>query len=232
MSDREKLASRIRALAAKTVENGCTEAEAMAAAELIAKLLGQYNMTLDEAMLRASPFDKATMVEDDDLVAPWLWVVADGISHLTGARYWKERPGEKPKVVFFGFAHEVDVACYLLEICARAMQGELEALFSRRRLFTRSKRRNAARPFLNGMSDRLRLRLKTMKPPAPTGTGLVVLHSALVDTAMKDAGIKLGTGNAAPDLECFKGYADGVKAADRVALNPGLAQAHSQARLT
>lgn len=45
--EREKIAAKIRALRAKTVENGCTEAEALSAAEMLAKLLAQYNMTLD-----------------------------------------------------------------------------------------------------------------------------------------------------------------------------------------
>ena len=56
MSERERIAARIRALRAKTVENGCTEAEAMAAAKKLAQLLADYNMTMDEADLRASPF--------------------------------------------------------------------------------------------------------------------------------------------------------------------------------
>ena len=221
-ADREKFAARIRALRSKTVENGCTEAEAMAAAELVAKLLETYNMTLDEAELRASPFEQATMEEDDRYVAEWLWVVADGIEHLTGAKTWKQRPGESPKVMFFGFAHEVEVACYLLEICASAMTGEVGRHFKAVRAFGPTKRRLAARPFLNGMSDRLRMRLRAMKPKPPTGKGLVVLHQALVDTALKDAGINLQSGKGAPDLEAFAGYGDGVRAADRVALNPGL----------
>lgn len=47
--NRDAISRRIRALRAKTVENGCTEAEALAAAELLADLLAKYNMTLDEA---------------------------------------------------------------------------------------------------------------------------------------------------------------------------------------
>lgn len=87
--EREKIAARIRALRSKTVANGCTEEEAMSAAELLAKLLAQYNMTLDEAELRESPFER-TSVKQDDWVGEKLWVVADGIAFLTGARYWSK----------------------------------------------------------------------------------------------------------------------------------------------
>jgi hypothetical protein len=218
-ADREKLAARLRALKAKTVANGCTEAEAMAAAELLARLLDQYNMTMDEAELRSSPFDQARMEEDDSLVAPWLWVVAAAIAHLTNTRTWNERPGDRQHCTFFGLQHEVDVACYLLEICAGAMTTATLALIRRDRLFTAAKRRRAARPFLNGMSDRLAVRIRAMKPPEPVGTGLMVLHNALVDAAMPQ---KVKAGRGAPDLEAFAGYGDGVRAADRVALNPGL----------
>lgn len=230
MTEREKFAGRIRALRAKTVANGCTEAEALAAAELLAKLLAQYNMTVDEAELRESPFDKHTAVHDD-WVGERLWVVADGISYLTGARYWSSRPGCPRSITFFGFAHEVEVARYILEICAHAMTGEIERLFREKRLFSQTKRRRAARPFLDGMSDRLNQRIRAMKPPAPTGKGLIVLHDALVVQAMKAAGHKIETGGGKVDLDVFKGYADGVSAGDRVALNPGLARADDVRRL-
>lgn len=231
MTEREKFAGRIRALRAKTVENGCTEAEAMAAAELLAKLLAQYNMTLDEAELRESPFDRYSVVQDD-WVGERLWVVADGVAHLTGAKYWKSRPGFAPQITFFGFAHEVEVARYLLEICANAMLSEQARIISGPpRIFTQAKQRRAVRPFLDGMADRLRARLRAMKPPTPTGTGLIVLHDALVVQAMEAEGIELNTGGGKVDLDVFKGYADGVRAGDRVALNPGLAGAETMRRL-
>lgn len=178
--EREKIAARIRALRSKTVANGCTEEEAMSAAELLAKLLAQYNMTLDEAELRESPFER-TSVKQDDWVGEKLWVVADGIAFLTGARYWSSRPGFVREVSFFGFKHEVEVARYLLELCARAM-----------------------------------------KPPAPTGKGLIVLHQQLIDTAMKDAGIELGEGGGAVDLAAFASHGAGVAAANRVAINSAI----------
>lgn len=60
MPNREKIATRIRALAAMTVENGCTEEEAITAARKLAEMLASYNMTLDEALLREQPFAEHT----------------------------------------------------------------------------------------------------------------------------------------------------------------------------
>lgn len=228
--DREKIAARIRALRAKTVENGCTEDEAIAAAEKLAELLAQYNMTLDEAELRESPFAKHSEVHDD-WVGEKLWLVAEGIGFLTGARYWSSPPGLPPEITFFGFAHEVEVAKYMLEICANAMRSEMNRIIRGHRMITLSRQRRAVRPFLDGMADRLRQRIRAMKPPAPTGKGLIVLHDALIIQAMKDQGHSTKTGRGKVDLDAFAGYQDGVRAAERVALNRGLEAREGTVRL-
>ena len=51
MSDqtRKAVLKKLRAFAQRTVENGCTEAEAIAAAEAMQKLQHEYNMTLTDA---------------------------------------------------------------------------------------------------------------------------------------------------------------------------------------
>ncbi len=52
MLDREKLIVRVRALTAKTAANGCTEAEAMAAAEKVAALMQEH--AISETVLEMS----------------------------------------------------------------------------------------------------------------------------------------------------------------------------------
>ena len=41
-----RVKARIKALAEKTVTNGCTEAEAMAAADMVGKLLERYALSM------------------------------------------------------------------------------------------------------------------------------------------------------------------------------------------
>jgi hypothetical protein len=48
MSPRTDLIKKIKSLLAKTVENGCTEGEAITAAEHAAKLMEQYDLTFDD----------------------------------------------------------------------------------------------------------------------------------------------------------------------------------------
>ncbi len=49
-----RVKARIKALAEKTVANGCTEAEALSAAEMVGRLLEQYAVSMDEIEVRAS----------------------------------------------------------------------------------------------------------------------------------------------------------------------------------
>lgn len=220
--DRGALLRRARALKAKTIENGCTEAEALAAAELLAKLLQTYNLDLDEEELRASPFERRDQVHADE-VGSRLWVVAVAIAKLTGARWWSTPPGVHPvRLTFFGFAHEADVATYLLEICARAMRTELEKLRRGLALLRPARQQLRIRPFLDGMAQRLRERILRMIPPAPTGTGLVVLRDQLIADAMDRIGISLQDFKARSTRNHEPDYQAGRNAADAVALNRGL----------
>jgi|SRR5579859_6402675 len=228
MTEREKLAARLRALRAKTVENGCTEAEALAAAELLATLLARYNMTLDEAELRANPFTHHTERHADP-IGERLWKIADACAYLTGARYWKSPAGVWPlELHFFGFDHEVEVATYLLEICAGAMRRERERL--RLEAWPRVLKRSVELPFLDGMADRLWARIRELKPPEPMGTGLVVVRGALIDKGLADIGVKLQDGSARPSRD-WGNYADGRRAADSVALNRGVRAGQAQGLL-
>lgn len=222
MMERQKIAARIRALLAKTVANGCTEAEALSAAQLAAKLLAQYELTLDELELQATPFAQ-TMGQDVDDLGPQVWKVAAAIAYLVGSRYWTTGPGVRPvEVTFFGFVHEVDISTYLLEICQHAMRAQLVRMQRDVALLRRPVRAMRIRAFLDGMAERLAERIRALKPPTPTGTGLIVLRGELIDKALHVAGIELKstTGRSSRDLE--PEYQAGRLAGDRVALNPGL----------
>lgn len=227
MTDREKIAARIRALMAKTLENGCTEAEAVAAAELAAKLLAQYNMTIDEVEMRASPFKRHQEAHDDP-VGERLWKVASAISKLTNVNYWTSRSGVRPiEINFFGFKHEVLIAEYLLEICRRAMRVQLWRLERETALFRPTVRRMKIVPFLDGMAQRLYERILALVPPKPIGTGLVVLKQELIDAAMP---VKTGERNRLGGRDTDAGYLHGYAAGGKVALNQGLGGAPDQAK--
>lgn len=221
MSDRERIAARIRALRAKTVENGCTEAEAMAAAEKLAQLLTDYNMTLDEADLRASPF--GDHVHDAaGTVGLKLWKPAGAIAKLTSTRYWTGGRDAPTRITFVGLSHEVEIAAYLLAICERAMRTESAAIMRAVRNLPHIKQAARVMPFLDGMADRLAARILAMIPPQPPGKGLIVLRNALITEELARRGVEIETGAARRPMN-WGAYNDGVRAGDGVALNPGVA---------
>lgn len=225
---REALLKRIRALAGMTVENGCTEDEALTAAKMLADLLAKYNLTVDEATLRAEPFSRTRKPTSGEVGAR-LWKVADGVAFLVGCQYWTdERGGDH--INFFGLAHEVEIADYLLKVCARAMRTDEARLNTAWALVNPAKRRQKVLPYLDGMADRLRDRLRRMRPPPPTGKGLVVLKDQLITEEMAKAGIKTQQARASLSRDFESAYGHGVRAADRVALNPGLAHQADETR--
>ena len=111
----------------------------------------------------------------------------------------------------------------------RQQERRLKALH---RLLRLSVQRRFIIPFLDGMADRLHRRIWDMKPPAPTGTGLVVLHKQLIDDALKDEGLDFTSRKTRSSRDHEASYRDGVKAGDRVSLNKGLRQSGQVGLLT
>lgn len=220
---RKAIAARIRALLSKTVANGCTEDEAIAAAEKVAELLALYDLSMDEVELRASPFSRSEQDHDPDDVGDRFWVVANAISELTGTKSWVSRAGVRPvRHSFFGLAHEVEIATYLLDICSRAVQTECSRAAGEWAVFRRAIRRSRRIAFLDGMCDRLAFRIRALRPPTPKGTGLVVLRKELIVEEMKRQGLRFDAANSRCSRDFDPSYQKGVAAADRVALDPGV----------
>jgi hypothetical protein len=222
MTEREKIAGRIRALLVKTVENGCTEEEAISAAQMAAALLAKYNMTVDEAELRANPFKRETVHREDE-IGERLWKVAAAIAELTGSRYWRSPAGIMPvEITFFGFAHEVEISHYLLAICTRAMRDGRKAVIREYALMISSRRRRHLLAYLDGMADTLARRIRELIAPEVTGTGLVVLRTSLIDVAMQTEKIKLQKMRSRGSRSFEDAYADGQMHGEKVGLNQGL----------
>ena len=62
---RQKIAAKIKALLAKTVERGCSESEAVAAAIKAAELMAAHNLNVTEAELLSEGFGEDMFEESD-----------------------------------------------------------------------------------------------------------------------------------------------------------------------
>ena len=115
-----KVKARIRALAAKTVDRGCSEAEAMAAAAKVGELLAIYGLTMTEVALR----EEACVQRRTPVLGPqrqamrWLY---PALLRLCECRGWTDG---RQDFVLFGLEPDVLMAEYLLAVVGRALETE------------------------------------------------------------------------------------------------------------
>ena len=104
-----RVKARIKALAEKTVSNGCTEAEAMAAAEMVGRLLERYALSMEEIDVR-----EAQCVRNEIPIGGKQRRPIDGcitaIARFCDCKVWIARDGAVPSYVFFGFESDTTLA--------------------------------------------------------------------------------------------------------------------------
>ncbi len=119
-----RVIERIRALRAKTVDQGCTEQEALAAADKVAELLDRYGLSLGETDLRRQACLGVGIDSTRKRMGP-LDDCVPAIAHFCDCRAWNERtPAGTIRSMFFGLPADVEAAQYLFERVATALETE------------------------------------------------------------------------------------------------------------
>lgn len=157
-TDRESLRRRIAALLAKTVERGCTEEEAIAAASVAARLMRDHGIS--EAELQMDQQSARARSRGNSSRDP-LWRI---IAYCTNTAPLVDATSGLRRV-FIGIEPGPSIAVYLYVVCDRAIDRALRefkesSIYRRRRSL--EGRRRAARDFTIGMVGRLALRLTTL----------------------------------------------------------------------
>jgi hypothetical protein len=120
----DRLIGRIQALRAKTVEQGCTEQEALAAAAKVAELLDRYGLSLSELDLEQQACEGSAVETERKRTGP----VDDCVPAVAGffdCRVWGERSAAgRLRYVFFGLPADVVAARYLYDLVERAFETE------------------------------------------------------------------------------------------------------------
>jgi hypothetical protein len=120
--NKESLLRRIRALAAKTTSNGCTESEAMSAAALLARLVDKYGLTPDDL---AAPLERLTeeaVKQDMKMTCNSLYAV-DVAKYCDCEAFRRKKLDKKHDLVFFGTEVDVLLAKYIMALLATANQS-------------------------------------------------------------------------------------------------------------
>lgn len=185
----EKTLNKIRALLAKTIENGCTEAEAMAALEIAQKLMIEHEISLEDLKLE----DEKAIVARSDMRDPQnvRWQICYYIALFTETRSF----GNKKNVKFVGLKADVDFAIWLTDTLAAFVHAQLKSYMWKNgyQKFQGNKRAKVINSFVTGCTNTICNKLAEMvkeRKPTSNGTALVIAKNALIDDAIKDLGIR------------------------------------------
>ena len=226
----DKLRTRIQGLRAKTIDNGCTEGEALSAAAKVAELLDRYDLSLTDVEIREAPCEERVYETHLKKRIP-LDECVGAIAAFCDCRVWREKNAAgEARFVFFGLRSDVEVAHYLTELIDGAVRAELGRykMSADYKRFRHQERHLANASFTLGMCASIADRLTTMKAERDgviqsSGRGLVVLKAAVVDTELEKLGLKLRTVQEGPGrMISPMAYDAGGAAGESVALNPGI----------
>lgn len=223
---RNRILEMIAALKAKTTENGCTEEEAMAAAEKIAELMDKYDLDGSDVEMGAAECERRDGNTKKD--EPALWV-ADDIGYFTDTMTWCSKNVGGETVVFFGLPHDVENAHYFFDLIKQAMARAGQRYYLKELcLFRSAHRAKMLDAFYVGMASRIGNRLRQMKDERnrktklETGRDLVVVKSAIVKRDFDALGLKIRKSRSSRQILDAQAYASGRAAGDGVALNAGV----------
>lgn len=222
-----KVKARIRTLAARTVERGCSEAEAMAAAAKVGELLEVYGLSMSEVELREEACLQRSLVFADPRRAALGWMFP-ALLRFTGCRGWTVGRAE---FVIFGLTPDVQMAEYLMHVIANALAWE-EARYRAGDEYAkrRAKPQAALRSFRIGFGDRVAARLEELgahrraaeaaaRAPAATGTSLVLLKERKIEDGFRGLGVRLRTVSRSTVVRDRGAFGHGQKAGGRVGLD-------------
>lgn len=231
-----KVKARIRALTVRTVERGCSEAEALAAAAKVGELLEVYGLSMSEVALReeACVQQRVTVPGPQRLALRWLY---PALLRFTECRGWTDGRAD---FVLFGLEPDVQMAAYLLRVAEGALAHE-EARYRATAEYLRSRAtpQTRLRSFRYGFADRLGKRLEELiaareqaaearraaAGPAratatatATATALVLAKEKKVEEGFRGLGVRLKTVYSTATVRDRGAYGRGQAAGGRVGL--------------
>jgi len=183
---RRKMLERVKALLAKTIANGCTEGEAMAALGKARELMSVYELSESDLQPETEKAKILSTGRDDPYGIKWNLCYAVG--KFARCKPWRCHVNG---ITFCGLDSDVAFATWLLDALQSFVLREIKSF--RAELLRNGKRapRIMSSSFMHGATGRIGERLLELTPAEPIGTGLVLSRNALIDATMSAAGIEL-----------------------------------------
>jgi hypothetical protein len=229
-NDLDKLMQRIRALREKTVEQGCTEQEALAAAEKVAELLDRYGLSLNELDLRKQKCEGIGVETGRKRRGP----IDDCIGSVAAffeCRVWAETDEDGTiRYIFFGMPGDVQASAYLYDLIVQAFASETAA-FQRGELYgsmDSGARRSATTSFHAGLAHGIADKLQTLRSARDAardqsgGRALVPVKRSLIDEELEQLGLSLRSVRAPRRRVVRDAYGAGKEAGEKFEYRAGI----------
>jgi len=231
---REDQLNKIRALMAKTVENGCTEEEALAALAKARALMDVYEVSDEEltltkeetAILRREPPGS----KDPHRIKVSL---VEAVAKFCGCKAWRD---VDRNLVFCGLRSDVQFATWLLDTLSAFVETELvEHLMST--LAEGRHRREVINGFVMGCTARISDRLNELRKQSESvavgnAKALVVAKGAIIKAKLDELGICLRSGSGSRSAWDDSSYRDGIAAGGRANFGRPMSGRNATLRLT
>jgi hypothetical protein len=231
-ADLDRLVQRIRALRSKTVEQGCTEQEALAAAEKVTELLDRYGLNLSELDLRKQRCEGIGVDTNRKRPGP----AGDCVGHIAllfDCRVWAETTDDGTiRYIFFGLPADVQASVYLHDLIALAFASET-ATFQAGEFYRSADsgdRRSVTNSFQIGLARGINAKLeslRTARDPAGDGSNgraLVPVKNAMIDDELERLGLTFQKRGASRRRVIPSAYQAGQEAGERFEYRPGIGQ--------
>lgn len=256
MSDeRSRIIKKVHGLLSKTVDNGCTENEAIAAAAKAGELMDFYNLEITDIEIRETKC-RHLEIELSTSIGGKLDSCIVAIGRFCDTKTWYTRgrksytADNKPSLVrgavyhFFGLEQDVEIVEYLYKILDAAIETELAAFKLSEAYLMSPRKKTATKTFCRSFSGRIYSRLTAMKiervnelakhdkTMERTGRSLVLVKQDYIEDEFdRDLGIKLSKRGRSSHTHDNNAARAGTEAAGRVSMNKGVGGSGAQALL-
>lgn len=193
MDNRASILRKVKALLAKTVENGCSEAEAMAALNMAEAMIAAYEITDDD--LQEAKKDEA-VIEPSNMYDPYeiRWFLISRVAKFCECSTWRKKNNTKV-MEFCGLRPDVEFAVWLCDTLAQFVRKEM-VTFLMNTPIEKDNKRFVINSFVIGCTDRINQRLKELidsRIVKSNSNALMVIKNQLIMKKMNEVGIRVKT---------------------------------------
>ena len=224
-TDLDKLKGRLQGLRAKTIANGCTEEEALAAAAKVAELLDQHDLSISDLEIREEQCTKSAVETKKKQRQP-ISVCVPAIAEYCDCKVWMEKDESGIRYIFFGLRPSIEMAHYIYDVILTAIHSGWEHYVHNQRFIRH--RRDEKGAFQFGMAVSIAEKLTEMKAQRDeanrrsTGRDLVLVRHAIVDAEYDKLNLNLRQSRSSGKKVDASAFHAGQAAGQTLNLHPGI----------